>query len=49
MDYTFELAGMHFEYDTNKNEINIKKHGISLKNAARFATSFERGIYYGKY
>ena len=37
---TFTLGGMTFEYDENKNRINIEKHGISF---------FERGLYYGKY
>ena len=91
---TFQLGGMVFEYDEEKNQKNIQKHGISFKNAARvffdydrielydeehsdvedrydtigdtsagnsmqtdvtrlisarLATSFERGIYYGKY
>lgn len=28
---SFSLGGMAFEYDDNKNQINIKKHGISLR------------------
>ena len=32
---SFSLGGMAFEYDDNKNQINIKKHGISFKSAAR--------------
>lgn len=72
---TFSLGGMIFEYDEKKNKINIEKHGISFKSAARvffdterirknengaeidvtrlisarYATNFERGLYYGKY
>ena len=48
---SFSLNGMIFEYDEekNKNRSNIKKHGISFEIAARRATSFERGLYYGKY
>jgi len=26
----FSLGGMRFEYDEEKNQINIKKHGISF-------------------
>lgn len=88
----FNLGGMVFEYDEEKNLANIRKHGISFRNAARvffdydrielfdvensiffvvyteriqiddngqtidvtrlisarMATSFERGLYYGK-
>ena len=29
------LGGQRFEYDREKNEINIKKHGISFEAAAR--------------
>lgn len=29
---SFSLGGMAFEYDDNKNQINIKKHGISSYN-----------------
>lgn len=32
---TFDLGGMTFEYDEEKNLKNIRKHGISFKNAAR--------------
>lgn len=31
----FSLAGVHFEYDAEKNKKNIEKHGISFKSAAR--------------
>lgn len=32
---TFTLGGMVFEYDEEKNQINIKKHGIPFTAAAR--------------
>lgn len=32
---SFELAGIHFEYDRAKEEKNITKHGISFRIAAR--------------
>lgn len=42
---SFSLGGMTFEYDDNKNKINIKKHGISFKSAARiFLTMIELSI-----
>ena len=31
----FTLGGMAFEYDEEKNQKNIAKHGISFRNAAR--------------
>lgn len=76
---SFSLGDINFEYDEVKNQRNIEKHGLSLRNAARvffdydrielydeensreedrydtigdlsarYATSFERGLYYGK-
>lgn len=39
---TFELAGMRFEYDPAKNEINIRKHGISFRSAARIFFDYDR-------
>jgi uncharacterized DUF497 family protein len=36
---SFSLGGMAFEYDDNKNQINIKKHGISFKSAAHIDPS----------
>jgi len=39
---TFTLGGMVFEYDENKNESNIKKHGISFKSAARIFFDYDR-------
>ena len=32
---SFELGGLHFEYDKAKQEINLQKHGISFRAAAR--------------
>lgn len=39
---TFTLAGMTFEYDEKKNQKNIRKHGISFKNAARVFFDYDR-------
>ena len=38
----FSLGGMNFEYDDNKNKINIKKHGVSFKSAARIFFDYDR-------
>ena len=43
---SFSLGGMAFEYDENKNQINIKKHGISFKSAARIFFDYDRIEYY---
>ena len=43
---TFSLGGMVFEYDENKNRINIEKHGISFKSAARVFFDYDRIEYY---
>ena len=32
---SFTMGGMAFEYDEQKNQINIRKHGLSFKSAAR--------------
>ena len=32
---TFTLGGIEFEYDEEKNQKNIEKHGISFRNAAQ--------------
>ena len=32
---SFTIAGVAFEYDVNKEQINIQKHGISFRTAAR--------------
>jgi hypothetical protein len=39
---TFVLGGMTFEYDEEKNQKNIKKHGISFKSAARVFFDYDR-------
>lgn len=38
----FTLGGMYFEYDEEKNRSNIKKHGISFRNAARVFFDYDR-------
>lgn len=43
---SFSLGGMTFEYDDNKNKINIEKHGISFKSAARIFFDYDRIEYY---
>lgn len=42
----FVLAGMNFEYDEEKNQKNIQKHGISFKNAARVFFDYDRIEFY---
>ena len=32
---SFTIAGIAFEYDAHKEQINIQKHGISFRTAAR--------------
>lgn len=39
---TFTLGGMAFEYDEQKNQTNIRKHGISFKSAARVFFDYDR-------
>ena len=39
---TFVLGRMTFEYDENKNKINIEKHGISFKSAACVFFDYDR-------
>lgn len=39
---SFSLGGMYFEYDEEKNQKNIEKHGISFKNAARVFFDYDR-------
>ena len=39
---TFLLNDMVFEYDEDKNRLNIKKHGISFKTAARVFFDYDR-------
>ena len=38
----FSLGGIVFEYDEAKNQRNIEKHGISLRNAARVFFDYDR-------
>lgn len=42
---SFEMAGMHFEYDEKKNLANIKKHGIDFRSAARVFFDYDRVEY----
>lgn len=39
---TFRLGDMVFEYDEDKNKMNIQKHGISFKSAARVFFDYDR-------
>ena len=39
---SFSIEGMFFEYDEEKNQANIKKHGISFKVAARVFFDYNR-------
>ena len=39
---SFTLGGMCFEYDEQKNQTNICKHGISFKSAARVFFDYDR-------
>lgn len=41
-DTMFTLGNMLFEYNNEKNRINIAKHGISFKNAARVFFDYDR-------
>ncbi len=43
---SFVLGGMTFEYDEEKNQKNIRKHGISFKSAARVFFDYDRIEYY---
>lgn len=38
----FTLGGMLFEYDEEKNRVNIRKHGISFRSAARVFFDYDR-------
>lgn len=38
----FTLGGMAFEYDQEKNDMNVKKHGISFRSAARVFFDYDR-------
>lgn len=39
---SFTLGGLAFEYDEQKNQTNIRKHGISFKSAARVFFDYDR-------
>ena len=41
-DVMFSLGGMWFEYNEEKNQSNIKKHGISFRSAARVFFDYDR-------
>lgn len=43
---SFSLGEMNFEYDDVKNAINIKKHGISFRSAARIFFDYDRIEFY---
>ena len=34
MDSVYRLQGVEFEWDTNKFQINLEKHGVSFEEAA---------------
>src|SRR4028119_1364766 len=34
MDSVYRLQGVEFEWDTNKYQINLEKHGVSFEEAA---------------
>lgn len=38
----FSIGGFLFEYDEDKNQKNVEKHGISLKTAARVFFDYDR-------
>ena len=42
MDIPFSLGGMQSEYDEEKNQANIRKHGISFRSAARVFFDYDR-------
>lgn len=42
---TFTLGGMVFEYDGDKNQKNVAKHGISFPNAARVTGTAQKNSY----
>ena len=55
---SFTICNIKFEYDQEKNQTNIRKHGIDFETAARtffdedrieLYDEVERGLYYGKY
>lgn len=40
------MGGMAFEYDEQKNQTNIRKHGLSFKSAARVFFDYDRIEFY---
>ncbi len=42
LNVQFSLGGLLFEYDEEKNRINIQKHGISFRSAARVFFDYDR-------
>ena len=42
----FELGGITFEYDDNKNQSNLKAHGLSFRSAARVFFDYDRIEFY---
>lgn len=42
----FKLGGILFEYDEEKNQNNIKAHGLSFRNAARVFFDYDRIEFY---
>lgn len=42
----FSFGDMLFEYDEDKNQKNIQKHGISFRNAARVFFDYDRIEFY---
>lgn len=43
---SFTMGGMAFEYDEQKNQINVRKHGLSFKSAARVFFDYDRIEFY---
>ena len=41
-DISFIIDGILFEYDEEKNRINIQKHGLSFETAARVFFDYDR-------
>ena len=41
-DISFIIDGVLFEYDEEKNRINIQKHGLSFETAARVFFDYDR-------
>lgn len=43
---SFSINGILFEYDAQKNAVNVQKHGISLRMAARVFFDYDRIEFY---